>query len=342
MPPEYPFPTNLEEENIRRFHLLSSETAGWHNLGLVYELESAGEIPEGVSRDHSIVICLGDCQASFNLDGKQHQEQYSVGDIVIFPAGELLPKIRIDRQVPLLELLLPHDTLVNAICETIPFQITLRSHFKLRDPLIQQMGLALKAELETGNSDSKPYADSMATALAVHLMRYYGSRNPNIKEYRAGLPAHKLSQTLEYIDSHLDGDLTLTKLANVVQISPHYFSSLFKQSIGLTPHQYVTKCRLEQAKRLLKRSSLSITDSAFNFGGNFPLTTQLASRIIGSNRSLKPSLLEKIATRDKETTRKAINKILAWDFQRVIMAHGNIVEENAKEKLTVGYQWLVS
>ncbi len=88
--------------------------------------------------------------------------------------------------------------------------------------------------------------------------------------------------------------------------------------------------------------TLIITDSAFNFGGNFPLTTQLASRIIGSNRSLKPSWLEKIATQDKETTRKAINKILAWDFQRVIMAHGNIVEENAKEKLTAGYQWLVS
>lgn len=88
--------------------------------------------------------------------------------------------------------------------------------------------------------------------------------------------------------------------------------------------------------------TLIITDSAFNFGDNFPFITQLASRIIGSNQSLKPSLLEKIAIRDKEITRKAINKILAWDFKRVIMAHGNIVEKNAKEKLTAGYQWLVS
>ncbi|EAZ91295.1 helix-turn-helix transcriptional regulator [Crocosphaera chwakensis] len=264
MPPEYPFPTN--EEQIKHFRLLSSETAGWNNLGLVYELEPAGEIPEGVSQDHSIVICLGGCQANFNLDSKQHQEEYSAGDILIFPAGELLPRIRVDRQVPILELLLPHDTLINTICETIPFQITLRSHFKLRDPLIQQIALALKAELETANSDSKLYADSMATALAVHLMRHYGSRNLNIKEYRAGLPVHKLSQTLEYIDTHLDRDLTLTKLANLVQISPHYFSSLFKQSIGLTPHQYVTKCRLEQAKILLKRSPLSIVEICHQVG----------------------------------------------------------------------------
>lgn len=88
--------------------------------------------------------------------------------------------------------------------------------------------------------------------------------------------------------------------------------------------------------------TLIITDSAFNFDRNFPLITQLAARIIGSNRSLKPSWLEKIATRDKETTRKAMDKILAWDFQQVIMAHGNIVLENAKEKLTAGYQWLLS
>ncbi|MDJ0598028.1 MAG: DUF4336 domain-containing protein [Crocosphaera sp.] len=88
--------------------------------------------------------------------------------------------------------------------------------------------------------------------------------------------------------------------------------------------------------------TLIITDSAFNFDCNFPFITQFATRILGSNRSLKPSWLEKIATRDKEITRQAIDKILAWDFQRVIMAHGNIVEENAKEKLTAGYQWLVS
>lgn len=88
--------------------------------------------------------------------------------------------------------------------------------------------------------------------------------------------------------------------------------------------------------------TLIITDSAFNFDRNFSPITQLATRIIGSNRSLKPSWLEKIATQDKETTRKAMDKILAWDFQQVIMAHGNIVSENAKEKLIAGYQWLLS
>ena len=196
MSEEYSFPTNLRGEKIEHTHLLSSETAKWDNLNLVYELEPAGEMPAGVSPHHSLVICLGDCQASFQLDNRQHQEQYSAGDIVIFAAGELFPSVRIDRQVPLIELFLPHDTLINAASEIVPSQITLRSHFKLRDPLIQQIGLALKTELEIGNSDSKLYADSMATALSVHLLRRYASHNPNIKEYREGLPPYKLNQII--------------------------------------------------------------------------------------------------------------------------------------------------
>ena len=87
--------------------------------------------------------------------------------------------------------------------------------------------------------------------------------------------------------------------------------------------------------------SLILTDSAFNFDRNFPLITQLATRILGSYQSLQPSLLEKIAIRDKEAISKSISRILAWDFQRVIMAHGNIVEKNAKEKLAVGYEWFL-
>lgn len=88
--------------------------------------------------------------------------------------------------------------------------------------------------------------------------------------------------------------------------------------------------------------TLILTDSAFNFERNFPFTTQLAARILGCYQSLQPSLLEKIAIKDRELISKSIAQILSWDFQRVIMAHGNIVEEQAKEQLTTGYEWFLS
>ena len=87
--------------------------------------------------------------------------------------------------------------------------------------------------------------------------------------------------------------------------------------------------------------TLIITDSAFNFDRSFPLITQFAARIIGSYQQLKPSWLEKIAVRDKQKARRSIERILNWDFERVIMGHGKIVEIDAKRQLTIGYRWLV-
>jgi AraC family transcriptional regulator len=56
------------------------------------------------------------------------------------------------------------------------------------------MGLALKAELEAGGTDSRLYAESMATALSAHLLRRYCSHPQEIKDYAGGLSKYKLRQ----------------------------------------------------------------------------------------------------------------------------------------------------
>ena len=236
-------------------HLLDSDRFGWNKLGLIYELEPAGEMPEAVTLAHTLVVCQGEFQASFKINGQWHHEQYSKGDIALIAAGELFPKVRTDRDVPLIDLFLPPDVLLNAIGESVKTQ--LRSRFKLRDPLIQQMALALKTELATAGEDSKLYADSMATALAAHLLQRYGVKNV-VKEYRGGLPPYQFKIIIEYIQEHLDRSLSLDLLASLINISPHYFASLFKQSTGTPPHKYITNCRLEKAKTLLRQRDLPI------------------------------------------------------------------------------------
>ncbi|MDJ0594484.1 MAG: helix-turn-helix domain-containing protein [Pleurocapsa sp. MO_226.B13] len=252
------FPTDLNGEYVEHKHLLESDRAGWDKLSLIYELEPAGEMPEVAAPAHSLVICLGDFQGSFWLEGQWHHEQYSQGDIVIIPAGEIFPRVRIDRQVPLLELFLSPDSLLDGVGEIISPKVKLQSHFRLRDPLIQQMALALKTELETAEKDSRLYADAMATALGTHLLRRYGVKKSVVKEYQGGLTPSQLRTVVEYIQTHLDRDLNLSNVASLVHISPHYFASLFKQSTQLSPHKYITQCRLEKAKTLLRQRDLPI------------------------------------------------------------------------------------
>jgi AraC-like DNA-binding protein len=60
--------------------------------------------------------------------------------------------------------------------------------------------------------------------------------------------------------------LSLAELASVINISPTYFASLFKQATGISPHQYVIQQRVERAKLMLSRTNLTIADIALKVG----------------------------------------------------------------------------
>ena len=87
--------------------------------------------------------------------------------------------------------------------------------------------------------------------------------------------------------------------------------------------------------------TLILTDTAFNFDENFPLKTRLISQAFGSYKRLRPSILEKIATTEKNKVKYSVEKILNWDFERVIMAHGTIIEKDGKQKFKAGYEWFL-
>ncbi|WP_250125776.1 AraC family transcriptional regulator [Chroococcidiopsis sp. CCMEE 29] len=70
----------------------------------------------------------------------------------------------------------------------------------------------------------------------------------------------------DYINAHLAEDIKLSDLAQLVGISQFHFSRLFKQSIGVPPHQYVLQHRLEQAKQLLKETELPVMEIALLCG----------------------------------------------------------------------------
>lgn len=68
------------------------------------------------------------------------------------------------------------------------------------------------------------------------------------------------------IEGDLAGDLSLSTLAKETNVSPNYFSSLFKKETGLPLTQYVNNKRMEHAKHLLKTTSLQIQTIAQHTG----------------------------------------------------------------------------
>ncbi|MBV7508427.1 AraC family transcriptional regulator [Bacillus sp. sid0103] len=74
----------------------------------------------------------------------------------------------------------------------------------------------------------------------------------------------------KYIEENFRRELTLNDLANIVYVSPYHLAHLFKEEVGLPPIQYLIYCRIEEAKRLLKHSNLSVREIAAIIGYENP------------------------------------------------------------------------
>jgi len=87
--------------------------------------------------------------------------------------------------------------------------------------------------------------------------------------------------------------------------------------------------------------TLIVTDLAFNFDATLGFETQLAARALGCYEKLRPTLFEKWGTKDKAGVEASIREILRWDFDRVVLTHGSVVERGGKAALREGYEWFL-
>ncbi len=88
-------------------------------------------------------------------------------------------------------------------------------------------------------------------------------------------------------------------------------------------------------------ATLLVTDLAFNFGASAPVMTRLFVRVAGTYDQLAPTLLEKLLIRDRAAFRIALERILEWPFERVVVTHGEVLETGGREALARGYSWLL-
>lgn len=87
--------------------------------------------------------------------------------------------------------------------------------------------------------------------------------------------------------------------------------------------------------------TLILCDLAFNFGPRAALPTRLLMKLLRSYGHLAPSKLDPLLIRDRRAARDSLERILAWDFDRIIVAHGDVLESGGHEILRQGYSWLL-
>jgi AraC family transcriptional regulator len=142
----------------------------------------------------------------------------------------------------------------------------LKSAIGVRDLVIDRIGLLGRKELSEGGIGGRLYAESLGTALAVHLLRQYSTSPRAQVIYKGGLASKPLQRVIEYINEHLQDELSLFELARTARLSPHYFATVFKASTGMSPHRFVIERRIDRARDLLRRDDKTISEIAYAVG----------------------------------------------------------------------------
>jgi AraC family transcriptional regulator len=143
--------------------------------------------------------------------------------------------------------------------------IELRNRFMVRDRKLENIGLAMKSELDMGSPSGPVYLDGLSLSAAARLVAGHSSITVEAVR-RGGLDGRRLKRTLEFIEAHLSDELSLLRLAAIADMSVSHFRAGFRESIGATVHQYVIERRIEHAKSLLMREDMSIAQIALSSG----------------------------------------------------------------------------
>ncbi|MDH2385515.1 AraC family transcriptional regulator [Bradyrhizobium sp. CER78] len=104
---------------------------------------------------------------------------------------------------------------------------------------------------------------------ATPLMEALMDRAPARKSpafIRGGIPPRVLRRIREYIDANIEQRISVETLARLADLSVCYFVRAFKQSVGLTPHDYVIRRRVERTMKLLSDTNLSLSEIALAAG----------------------------------------------------------------------------
>lgn len=246
--------------------LVASYHTGWKGLTFTHYQHPPHKTVEHSLLQHSLVITdPKSChhQLERRLDGKFKRYAHGNGRVDIIPA--LLNRwTNWDQEVEFSVIAICPTLLNQTTQELMQRKIELIPQFSIDDPVIEQLALALKLEIQTGCLSGRLYGESLGTALAARLVQNYAVSKPEFKA--SGLPQSQLERVIDYMQANFSHDLSILDLATLTRMSESHFSRSFKQSMGIAPYQYLMQQRVGRAKQLLKQQAISISDIALNCG----------------------------------------------------------------------------
>ncbi len=159
------------------------------------------------------------------------------------------------------------DVIVSADVFGDGSKLDVLDRFLFRDLEMEEICRRLYREAGLDDKADRLYMESLVMQLAVLLLYRHSSAAEAAKILpSSGLTRNQARRVLDYIESNLSRELTLSELAWIADLSPHHFARMFKRTIGASPHRYVLDRRVERAKRILRMTGESLVEISLTTG----------------------------------------------------------------------------
>jgi AraC family transcriptional regulator len=232
-------------------------------------------------RHHIIAgVFRGDGTTALKAGGKQLQVHSQAGTIIINPKGTdgwwhctgspLVSNVFLGEE----RLQRCSDEVARGARPELPLSL------QLHDPTLFNLLGLIAEESAVEDAVSKLYMEHLVDAVCLHLLRTHSVFPVSSAFNRGGLSPSQVRRVTEYIQSHLDEDIRLQTLADLVGRSRFHFCRAFRKVTGYTPHQVLMRLRVRRACELLASSTMSITEVGMAVGYQTSSSFAQAFRIV--------------------------------------------------------------
>lgn len=140
-----------------------------------------------------------------------------------------------------------------------------RMVFFEQDLVVAQLTKAILGQVRNREPLSMLALEDVSILVCTHLLQHYGNGKEMLRTQRR-LESWQKIRTEEMLRSHLEGNIRIADLATACQLSPSHFSRCFRQSFGISVHQWLIRLRIDIAKDLLREPGLSLSEVGFRSG----------------------------------------------------------------------------
>lgn len=139
--------------------------------------------------------------------------------------------------------------------------------------VMELLWVASRVLSEMGVESDAPFYSFQATdfrQLRAETRHLLERMRHSYHEYNALLEADTIQQIKQYIIEHAHQDISLDTIGKEVGLSPIYISKIFKEQLGVNYINFLTECRIEKAKKLMRDPEKSLKEITFEVGYHDP------------------------------------------------------------------------